>query len=160
MERLYTPWRATWVSSADQSTGCFLCSRPAERNDAENFILYRSATAFVVLNLFPYNTGHLLVAPFQHTADFAHLPRAVTADIFALVQRCTGILEDTYHPAGFNIGMNLGAVAGAGLPDHLHAHIVPRWGGDNNFMATLGDTRVLPESIGQSYPKLQPNFQP
>jgi len=146
------------VTSGAQTSGCFLCTKPGENKDDENLILYRSATAFVLLNLYPYNSGHLLIAPFQHIGDFAALPRAVAADLITLAQRCTGILEETYHPDGFNLGMNLGAAAGAGEPEHLHMHLVPRWQGDTNFMPIVGETKVLPETLQQTYERLQPLF--
>ena len=146
------------MSTAETSAGCFLCAKPSENRDEENLILYRSATAFVVMNLYPYNTAHLLIAPFQHTADFARLSRAVAADLMTLTQRCTGILGEEYHPDGVNVGMNLGAAAGAGAPDHLHVHIVPRWTGDTNFMPVVGETKILPETLAQTYARLLPHF--
>jgi ATP adenylyltransferase len=157
MERLWTPWRMTYIG-ASQPAGCFLCAKTAEDRDQENLIVYRSALGFVLLNLYPYNTGHLMVAPFLHTADLAGLPADVGADLLALTQRSVAALTEEYRPDGFNIGMNLGRLAGAGVPDHLHVHVVPRWGGDTNFMPVTADTKVLPESLDQTYRRLRPYF--
>jgi ATP adenylyltransferase len=123
--------------------------------DPENLVLERAERAFLLLNLYPYNTAHALVAPYLHTADLANLPAEVGADLFALVQRTVGVIAAEYQPAGFNIGMNLGRVAGAGVPDHLHLHVVPRWHGDANFMPLTADTKVMPETLDQTYERLR-----
>jgi len=158
MERLWSPWRSQYVASADRPGGCFLCEKPAERDDRANLLLLRSASAYVVMNLYPYNSGHLLVAPYAHTADFAGLSAAVAAELASLAQRCVAALQTAYRPDAFNIGMNLGAAAGAGEPGHLHTHVVPRWGGDTNFMPVLAATKVMSESLAQTYDRLQPLF--
>src|SRR5690349_9421566 len=129
MQRLWTPWRMAFVGS-NEPVGCIFCAKAAERRDEENLILYRGEHAFVLLNLYPYNSGHLMVAPYLHTGDLAGLPVEVGAELLALTQRSVGALTAEYRPEGFNIGMNLGKIAGAGIPDHLHVHVVPRWGGD------------------------------
>jgi ATP adenylyltransferase len=121
-------------------------------------LLYRGRRAYVLLNLYPYNCGHLMVAPYAHGGDLVALAAADRADTFALVQAAVGVLRDVYRPDGFNVGMNLGQVAGAGVPDHLHVHVVPRWAGDTNFMPIVGDTKVLPESLAQTYDRLRPAF--
>ncbi|MHB8575547.1 MAG: HIT family protein [Dehalococcoidia bacterium] len=146
------------MTAGERPPGCFLCQKPAEQKDELNLILYRGATAYVVMNLYPYNSGHLLIAPYAHTGDFGTLAPAVAGELIALTQRCARILTDAYRPEGFNAGMNLGAAAGAGEPDHLHVHLVPRWAGDTNFMPVLSTTKVLPETLEQSYQRLRPRF--
>ena len=165
MERLWTPWRMRYVSSADdesggQPDGCLLCVLPAQdaSRDAENLLLYRGERAFVLLNLYPYNTAHLMIAPFLHTGDLAALPSDDGSELLALAQRAVTAIGGEYRPDGFNLGMNLGRVAGAGLPDHLHLHVVPRWSGDTNFMPLTAETKVLPESLQQTYARLKAVF--
>jgi ATP adenylyltransferase len=138
---------------------CIFCAKPAEQRDEENLILYRGEQAYVLLNLYPYNSGHTLVVPYLHTADFAGLPTAVGADVLALTQRTVAALTACYHPEGFNIGINLGEVAGGSISTHLHVHIVPRWGGDTNFMPITADTKVLPETLAQTYRRLKPYLE-
>ena len=157
MERLWTPWRNEYVVS-DKTEGCFLCSKPDQQSDEANFILFRSSLVYALLNTFPYNTAHLMVSPYSHTADLAGLDFEISSEMWSLVQRCTGILQDEYHPDGFNIGLNLGQAGGAGVVDHLHVHIVPRWLGDTNFMPVVGEAKVLPETLEQTYHRLISHF--
>jgi ATP adenylyltransferase len=159
LERLWTPWRAAYVG-VPQPPGCFLCNLQAADPalDRENLVLLREDSVYLLLNRFPYNPGHLLVAPREHLSDFTTLAPDLRDQLFALVQRSTGILQTEYDAAGFNIGMNLGHAAGAGVPGHLHAHIVPRWSGDANFMTVVTQTRVLPESLEQTFDRLRPYF--
>ena len=138
--------------------GCIFCAKPQERNDAENLVLYRSEHAFVMMNAFPYNNGHLLVAPYRHVADLKSLEDPELLDIMRLIKLCTEILSRAISPQGFNIGINLGQVAGAGIADHVHLHIVPRWSGDTNFMPVIADTKVLPEALAETYSKLRREF--
>lgn len=162
VERLWTPWRRGFVEGAaadHQTTQCFLCALPAQQDDAKNFVLYRGTAVFALLNLYPYNTGHVMVAPFRHTGDFAHLDSATASELTALTQGSLDALERAYHPDAFNVGMNLGKAAGAGVPDHLHVHVVPRWNGDTNFMPVVANTKVLPESLDQTYERLAPLFR-
>jgi ATP adenylyltransferase len=167
MDRLWTPWRRAFVESAgvaDNSgtaAACFLCDKPAqsEAHDRANLLLHRGELVYALLNLYPYNSGHLMVVPYQHTGDFAGLKGDTAAALTALTQRCVAALQATYSPEAFNIGMNLGRPAGAGVPDHLHMHVVPRWGGDTNFMPIVGDTKVLPESLEQTYDRLVKYFR-
>jgi ATP adenylyltransferase len=160
MERLWTPWRRAFVEGAatDTASACFLCTAPAANQDAETFLLYRAQRTFVILNLYPYNTGHMLVAPYDHIGDLAKLDGPIAAEMMHTVQRCVDALQRVYRPDGCNVGMNLGKAAGAGVPDHLHIHIVPRWNGDTNFMPVLATTKVLPESLDQTYARLRPVF--
>ncbi|MBI3945122.1 MAG: HIT domain-containing protein [Armatimonadetes bacterium] len=154
MQRLWAPWRMEYIGEAP-TPGCIFCGKPAEARDEENFILQRGERAFVMLNAFPYNSGHLLVAPYRHTAELTRLDEEELVEMMRLSQRALRALARAYHPEGHNIGMNLGTVAGAGIADHLHLHIVPRWGGDTNFMTVLGDCRVLPEMLAASYRRLR-----
>jgi ATP adenylyltransferase len=157
--RLWTPWRAEYVGVA-QPSGCFLCDLGAAdpAGDEANLVLYREPDVYLLLNRFPYNPGHLLVAPRAHVGDFVSLEAGPRDRLFALAQRAAGVLTRVSGPGGFNLGMNLGRVAGAGMPDHLHLHIVPRWGGDSNFMTVIAETRVLPESLTQTFQRLKPHF--
>jgi ATP adenylyltransferase len=161
VERLWTPWRSTYVQGAadDAEPGCFLCTSPQAGDDPARLILFRAERVFVVMNLFPYNTGHLLVAPYEHTGGFATLDPDTASELIHTVQHCVAVLEAEDQPHAFNIGMNLGKPAGAGVPDHLHQHIVPRWNGDTNFMPILGDTKVMPETLDQTYARLRRRLQ-
>ena len=160
MERLWTPWRMEYIKGADAADTCFLCEAPNldPEQDDRTYILHRGRDAFVILNIYPYNTGHLMVAPYRHTADLESLGAEEGLEGFGLLRRSVEALKGAFDPHGFNIGMNLGRVAGAGIPDHLHFHVVPRWGGDTNFMPVLSDTKVLPEMLDETYAKLKPLF--
>ena len=157
MERLWTPWRMAFVGGPEQP-GCLFCRIKAEDRDEENLVLHRGEHALVMLNLYPYNSGHVMVAPFLHTADLATPPPEVSADLWQLAQRCVAALSAEYGPDGYNLGMNLGRVAGAGVPDHLHVHVVPRWNGDTNFMPVTAETKVLPETLDQTWRRLRSRF--
>ena len=162
MERLWTPWRRAFIegaATANRDGSCFLCTLPTQSDDRANQILFRAERVFVLLNRYPYNTGHLMIAPFAHTGDLANLDSRVASELMAATQRTLAVLEAEYRPQGFNVGMNLGRPAGAGVPDHLHVHVVPRWNGDTNFMPVLGDTKVLPETLDQTYDRLEPRFR-
>jgi ATP adenylyltransferase len=143
-------------SQADECVFCRI-ARHAEL-DEENLVLHRSHLAFVVLNLYPYITGHLMVVPYLHTPELDSTPKEITDEMMDLTKRGQAALREIYSPAGFNIGMNLGAAAGAGVADHIHVHVLPRWSGDTNFMTTVGETRVLPEDLLTTYAKLRPKF--
>jgi ATP adenylyltransferase len=160
VERLWTPWRRAYLEGGDShAAGCFLCAHAADaEHDGENLVLLRGESVFVLLNLYPYNSGHLMVAPYAHTGDFALLSGDVAAELMHVAQRAVGVLQSVYAPDGFNVGMNLGKSAGAGVPDHLHVHVVPRWNGDTNFMPVVGETKVLPESLDQTYERLAAVF--
>jgi ATP adenylyltransferase len=139
--------------------GCIFCPKYYDRSDAERLILYRDDLAMVMMNIFPYNNGHLLVSPWRHIPSLDELTPDEEKDIMDLIKRSTRVLREVMHPDGFNIGLNLGREAGAGYEEHLHFHIVPRWRGDTNFMAVLADIRGIPEHIQQSYSKLLPHFR-
>jgi ATP adenylyltransferase len=161
LDRLWSPWRAQYIASgADSLPGeCVFChiARDSE-HDEENLVLYRGPLAFIVLNLYPYISGHLMVVPYLHTAEFDSTPKEITDEMMDLTKSGQAALREVYSPAGFNIGMNLGAVAGAGVADHIHIHVLPRWAGDTNFMTTVGQTRVLPEDLATTYTKLRGKF--
>ena len=157
MEHIWAPWRMGYILS-DKTDGCILCGKPAEKEDAANLILHRSVANFVILNAYPYNPGHLLVAPYRHVASFEDLAPDELHDHIDTVSRCLKVLREVSDPAGFNIGANIGKVAGAGIADHVHSHIVPRWQGDVNFMSSLADARVIPEALADTYRKLVDRF--
>ena len=162
MERLWTPWRRAFIEATgrdSQQADCFLCAASVQHEDDKSFVLYRGQRVFVLLNLYPYNSGHLMVAPFAHTGDFAGLEAPSAHELMTTTQRCVAILGAVYTPDAFNIGLNLGRAAGAGVPDHLHVHVVPRWNGDTNFMPVAAETKVLPESLDQTYARLAPHFR-
>ena len=166
MDILRSPWRYDYVSSAAKPRACILCidttppkaALPHSIRDEELLILHRADLNFVIMNLYPYTSGHLMVAPYRHVGELGGADPAQLAEMMSLAQRCAGILEEAYRPEGFNIGMNVGQCAGAGVRHHLHLHIVPRWCGDVNFMTTTGETRVLPEGVSEGYRKLKPMF--
>jgi len=146
------------VEGADSTrlaVGCFLCADAADaQHDRDNLVLLRSSAVFVLLNRYPYNSGHLMVAPYTHVGDLVELEAPVAAELMHVMQRAVHALRQVYAPDGFNLGMNLGKSAGAGVPDHLHLHAVPRWNGDTSFMPVVGETKVLPESLDQTYERL------
>jgi ATP adenylyltransferase len=146
------------VSTAGSDDGCIFCDSLSEGDDVSARILYRGETTFVILNAFPYNTGHLMVAPLRHLGDITDLDDRERTELMGLTCRSVSLLREGIGPHGFNVGMNLGTVAGAGIPGHVHMHVVPRWGGDTNFMPVVGDTKVLPEVIEQTDAKLRPLF--
>ncbi|MEJ5171453.1 MAG: HIT domain-containing protein [Fimbriimonadales bacterium] len=154
--RLWAPWRMRYVEAAGPgSGGCIFVELPAQSDDRKNLILHRGEKAFVMLNAFPYTNGHLMVAPYKHTADMGELDDAELLEINRLVAACLRWLQRAYRPEGFNIGVNLGSAAGAGIPDHIHWHVVPRWAGDTNFMTVVGEVRVLPQDLWESYDRLR-----
>lgn len=161
LQRLWTPWRMAYIRGpGDPDGGCPFCRLPAqpEAHDRESLILARGSLAYVMLNAFPYNPGHLMVIPFRHVAEFSALTTPELHEIGDLTQRGVVALQATSQPHGFNMGINVGGVAGAGIADHIHQHVVPRWGGDTNFMPVVGQTRVLPELLEETYERLAPAF--
>ena len=154
MERLWAPWRVDYIT-ADQGKGCIFCTKPAQNRDEENLILKRGDLAFIMLNAFPYNNGHLMVAPYRHVGDISDLTDEEMLDLMRLVRFGKEVLSSAIHPDGFNIGINLGRVAGAGIADHIHVHVVPRWNGDTNFMPVIADTKVMPQALRATYAQLQ-----
>ena len=161
MERLWSPWRAKYIAAGvdSQSDRCVFCDIAAHPDqDDTNFVVHRSKLAFVVLNLFPYITGHMLVIPYEHTSEFDTVAKEITDELMDLCKQSQAALRAVYSPPGFNVGINLGAAAGAGIVDHLHIHVLPRWSGDTNFMTTIAASRVIPESLETTYSKLRSRF--
>ena len=158
--RIWAPWRLEYVKDAskDIEEDCIFCAKPAEGDDEANLIVHRGERCFVILNKFPYTNGHLMVAPYEHLATLQELPAETVAEVMALAQRAMGQLEQIYSPHGYNVGVNQGRVAGAGYEGHIHLHVVPRWAGDTNYMPVLADTRVMPQSLEQSYEALKGAF--
>ncbi|MGB2815576.1 MAG: HIT domain-containing protein [Dehalococcoidales bacterium] len=157
MERLWAPWRMQFIRMK-KPKGCFLCENPGQDRDARNYILYRGSKNFVILNSYPYNPGHLMVAPYRHVASLEELTEAERNEHYKIVSQCVKVLREEASPEGFNIGMNLGKASGAGIAGHVHTHIVPRWHGDNNFMSVLADTKVVPEALAETYERLKGKF--
>jgi ATP adenylyltransferase len=155
MDYLWTPWRYQYISNIKNTDRCVFCIESSTEHDERNFVVLRGKLNFVILNIFPYTSGHLLVAPYQHTSNLQDCSPELLSEMLGLAQRCQLAIEQTYHPDGFNLGMNLGRSAGAGVEDHLHLHVVPRWVGDSNFMAIVGETRVLPATLETTYRKLK-----
>ena len=158
--RIWAPWRLAYVKDASKDTeeGCIFCVKPEEDDDRANLIVHRGEHSFVILNLYPYTNGHLMVAPYEHIASFQELSPETIAEMMALAQRAMARLEDVYDPHGYNVGINQGRVAGAGVEHHIHLHVVPRWGGDTNFMPVIADTKVMPQTLEQSYEALRGAF--
>lgn len=161
MDRLWSPWRGRYIASGvdSQADECVFCRIASDtEHDEANLVVHRGEQAFVVLNLYPYITGHLMVVPYLHTGEFQSLPKAISDDMMDLAKRAQAVLREVYSPSGFNLGMNIGSAAGAGIADHLHIHVLPRWSGDTNFMTTVGETRVIPEDLTTTYAKIRPKF--
>jgi ATP adenylyltransferase len=152
-KQLWAPWRLQYIQRADEHVECVFCAAAAGDDEA-GYIVHRGQAAFVMLNAFPYSTGHLLVAPYRHAGDFVALADQEALAIHRLAAAGIGALAETYAPQGYNVGWNLGRVAGAGILDHVHLHVVPRWAGDTNFMPVLADVKVLPEHLAESRRKL------
>ena len=158
MERLWAPWRLQYVTK-EKTGGCIFCDKPLIGDDRAAYIVHRGVLAYVMLNAFPYNTGHIMVVPYAHTADLEELAPETIHEMMDLAQLATRALKSSFSPDGLNLGFNVGAAAGAGIKDHLHLHLVPRWVGDTNFMPVVGDVRVIPESLEQTFDKLTEAFR-
>ena len=159
-QRIWAPWRLAYVKHAakDEEAECIFCAKPASDDDEANLIVHRGRRCFVILNLFPYTNGHLMVAPYDHLGSIADLDPETSAELMALSQKGIEVLDRAYAPHGYNVGFNQGRVAGAGVEHHIHMHVVPRWGGDTNFMPVLADTRVMPQTLEESYEALHGAF--
>ena len=156
MDRLWSPWRLPYILKGEDAGGCVFCDAP--EGDQAALIIFRGATCYVILNLYPYNNGHVMVVPNRHIASLAAATHEELCELIELTRRAEVALGEAYNPHGLNMGINLGKPAGAGVLDHVHMHIVPRWNGDTNFMTVVGETRVLPEELPQSAAKLRPIF--
>lgn len=156
MENLWAPWRMAYISpKTPPPPGCIFCTQPAAHRDEEYHILYRGERCFMMLNLYPYNSGHLMIAPYEHIGTIEKLDAATLAELMAQAQLALKALRLTMKPDGFNMGINEGKVAGAGFADHMHLHIVPRWAGDTNFMPVIADVKVIPEHLDNVYRQLK-----
>jgi ATP adenylyltransferase len=158
MDFLFTPWRYAFVTSADKSPGCVFCEVLRAGNDEKAFIVHRDKHCFVILNAYPYTSGHVMVVPYQHTDRLQTLAPEAAGEMMELTRKLEGILRDLYHPDGLNLGMNLGKAAGAGIAGHIHMHVLPRWVADANFISVIGETRVLPEDLATTYRRIKERF--
>ncbi len=159
MNILWAPWRMEYIENADKDEGCIFCDKPKENQDRGNLIVHRGKMGFVMMNRYPYNNGHLMVVPYQHTDELNTLSHEQKSELFDFLILSKKILTKIMKPQGFNIGMNLGRIAGAGIVDHLHFHVVPRWSGDTNFMPILGHTNVVSEGLMETWEKLNRAFK-
>ena len=155
MDYLWTPWRYKYIADAKKDDRCIFCDAIAANDDAKMLVVFRGTKNYIILNRYPYTTGHVMVVPYAHVADLAAADPEVLSEMMRLAQRVKVALEKTYHPEGYNLGMNLGRAAGAGVTGHLHLHVLPRWSGDSNFMTVVGETRVEPEDLATTYEKLR-----
>mgnify|MGYP005843263071 CR=1 FL=1 len=154
MDYLWSPWRYRYVTKAGGAAECIFCAKAAASDDTANLIVHRGERAFVLMNLYPYTTGHLMVAPYEHIATLAEASPEIVCDVILLTRRAERCLASVLRPHGYNIGMNLGECAGAGVAGHIHMHVVPRWAGDSSFMTTVGETRVIPEDLETTYGRI------
>ena len=159
MDIIWAPWRIKYILGCKdkKDNTCFLCEKPKSKNDEENYILYRGEKAFIVMNAYPYNNGHLLIAPYRHVYSIEELTDEELLEVFKLVQKSVAVIKKVMNPDGFNIGINIGRSAGAGV-SYFHVHVVPRWTGDTNFMPVLSNTKVIPEMLSETYKRLKPHF--
>lgn len=155
MDHLWTPWRMEYIQDHQQSEGCIFCLAAEVEDNEENLVFYRGKHMFMILNRYPYTSGHVMCVPYAHVDRLHGMTEEGRNEMMSLVNKAVDVLQAVYEPQGFNVGLNLGEVAGAGVADHLHMHIVPRWGGDTNFMSALGQTRVLPESLSDTYRRVK-----
>jgi ATP adenylyltransferase len=160
MERIWAPWRTQYIKGIDakKEDGCIFCTKPAQSTDRENLILYRGHHAYIIMNRYPYTNGHLMVVPYRHTASMAELDDGCVAEMWRLAQRGTEVLGAQFRAEGFNVGINLGRIAGAGIADHLHLHVVPRWSGDTNFMPVLSEVRIISQDLWSAFDQLKLSF--
>lgn len=155
MKILWSPWRIKYIEGFKKGYECIFCTKPSSKKDKENFILKRGKYSFVIMNIFPYNPGHLMVAPYRHVSGIDELKKKEINEIMEFVKESIKILRKVYNPDGFNIGVNIGKIAGAGFDEHVHFHIVPRWAGDTNFMPVIGNTKVVSEELRRTYNRLK-----
>lgn len=158
MNKIFAPWRIEYIKM-EKIEGCIFCKLPAMNEDEKNLILYRGKQAFVIMNNYPYNPGHVMVAPYRHVAEFENLKKEEVEEIYELISLMLRAIKNAMNPHGFNIGINIGRVAGAGIEDHIHVHIVPRWNGDTNFMPVIADTKVIPQSLEDTYKELKKEIE-
>ena len=159
MKHLWSPWRMKYIENHSKENGCVFCTAQAKADSADNLIAFRGTNAYVILNRFPYTSGHLMVIPFEHVSNLENLNPETRSEMMELASRCTTILRNVYRTESFNMGINIGEAAGAGVLGHVHIHIVPRWAGDTNFMSTTGGMRVLPEALEDTYRRVKEAFE-
>ncbi len=159
MTHLWTPWRSTYMKAAREGHRCIFCDAAASNNDKEHLVVHRGQDSFVILNRYPYTSGHLMIAPYSHVSRLNEATEETVYEMTTLTRRAERILETIYKPDGLNLGMNLGRAAGAGIAEHIHMHLLPRWAGDANFMTSVADTRIIPESLDETYSKLKAGFE-
>ncbi|RMD89593.1 MAG: HIT domain-containing protein [Calditrichaeota bacterium] len=159
MQILWAPWRMEYILGNDKEEGCIFCNKPKQTNDKKNLILYRGKYSFVIMNKYPYNNGHLMVVPYRHLAEFEELKDEESLEMMQIIARSLTVLKRAIHPHGFNLGMNIGQIAGAGIEDHLHFHIVPRWAADTNFMPITGHTKVISEGLWETWDRLKEQYE-
>jgi ATP adenylyltransferase len=155
MKRIWAPWRMVYIKGEREEGVCLFCNRQAMPDGPDNLILHRGQSAYIILNRYPYTNGHLMVVPFAHEASLEGLDQATLGELLSLTSQTLTLLRDVYGALAFNVGINIGEVAGAGVAEHVHIHVVPRWAGDTSFMTSIGETRVIPEAIAETYEKLQ-----
>lgn len=155
---LWAPWRMQYILGEEEEE-CIFCTKPEQNDDKSNLILYRGSHNFVIMNKYPYNNGHLMVVPYRHIGEFEELDDSESLEIMKIIAKSMSVLKDAIRPQGFNIGMNLGRIAGAGIDDHLHFHIVPRWAADTNFMPVVGHTKVVSEGLWETWERLKAGFE-
>ena len=158
MDYLWTPWRYSYVTHADKTPGCVFCEVLQARDDEKVHIVYRGRGCFIILNTFPYTSGHVMVVPYAHLDELQKLPAEAAQEMMALSQRMEGVLRELYRPDGVNLGMNIGKAAGAGVAGHIHMHVLPRWVADANFISVVGETRILPETLDVSWKRMREAF--
>ena len=159
MKRIWASWRMKYIAKASKEDGCIFCNALAKSDTNENLIVVRGERAFVILNKFPYTSGHTMVAPLSHTPNLEELDTLTRAEMMELATKCMSVLRKIYNPQAFNLGANIGEAAGAGVPGHVHMHIVPRWNGDTNFMSVVGELRVLPEDLQETYRRIKETWE-
>jgi ATP adenylyltransferase len=155
MKRLWSPWRMSYIQDIHKELDCVFCLREDVSNDEENHIIYRGKFSYVILNRYPYTSGHLMVVPYKHKTSLDSFTDETRSELVELVSQCIQILREVYCAQGFNVGANIGSAAGAGIPKHFHFHVVPRWDGDTNFMSSIGETRVVPEALDDTYHRIK-----
>ncbi len=158
MKRLFAPWRIRYIL-APKYEGCIFCSYPKQNRDKENLLLYRGNKAFIIMNRYPYNPGHTLICPYRHVAELGELAVDEKVELIELIDLIIAAIRKEMNPHGFNVGLNIGSVAGAGMEEHLHFHVVPRWNGDTSFMPVLADVQVVPEALEETYDKLKKSIE-
>lgn len=159
IDKLWAPWRMEYIRALKaEEDGCIFCEKPAADNDRDNLILYRGKHCFIIMNRYPYNNAHLMVVPYQHVDNSHDLDRETRNEVMELADKTMALLSDTIHAQGFNFGANIGAAAGAGIREHIHFHVIPRWTGDTNFMPVIGHTKVMVQGLHDTYDELKPLF--